>query len=106
MATLNITARRETAALRQASVRFAAPLSGPALEIDLAEVVRRGQDRHELRADTDAVLVGQVLAAGYFATVLRWIGEDPAPFALDQRLAELAGLILGGLLPPATSSGS
>jgi AcrR family transcriptional regulator len=100
MAKLNITTRPETAALMQASVRFAAPLRGPALEVDLAEVVRRGQDRRELRDDTDPALVGQVLAAGYFATVLRWISEDPAPFALDQRLDELAGLILVGLLPP------
>jgi len=101
MAELNTTARRETVALMDAALRFASPLRGPALEIELTEVIRRGQDRGEFRSDTDAVLAGQVLAAGYFATVLRWIGEDPAPFDLTRRLDELAALIFAGLLPRA-----
>ena len=99
MAKLNITARRETVALMDAALRFASPLRGPALEVDLTEVVRHGQERGELRDDADPVLAGQVLAAGYFAMVLRWIGEEPAPFDLAGRLEELAGLILTGLLP-------
>jgi AcrR family transcriptional regulator len=96
MAKLNVTGRRETVALMDAALRFASPLRGPALEVELTEVVRRGQARGELRDDADAVL-----AAGYFTTVLRWTGEDPAPFNLTERLDELAGLIFAGLVPRA-----
>lgn len=99
MATLNVTARRETAALMDASMRFASPLRGPALDTELTEVVRRGQDRGELSGDADATLVAQTLAAGYFTTVLRWTNDEPAPFDLAQRLDDMVGLVLAGLLP-------
>ena len=99
MAKLNTTARPETVALMDAALRFASPLRGPALEVELTEVVRRGQERGEVRADADAILVGQFLAAGYFATVLRWTGAEPAPFDLTQRLDELTGLLFTGLFP-------
>src|SRR4051812_43033833 len=48
MAELTTGARRETAALMDASLRFGSPLRGPALEVELTDVIRRGQDRGEL----------------------------------------------------------
>jgi AcrR family transcriptional regulator len=101
MAELNTGARRETAALMDASLRFGSPLRGPALEVELTDVIRRGQDRGELCPDADPALAGQVLAAGYFATVLRWAGDEH-PFDLTRRLEDLANLVLGGLLPRGT----
>jgi len=97
MARLNVTARRETVALMDAAMRFGTPLRGPALEIELTDVVRRGQERGEFRDDVDPALAGQLLAAGYFAAVLRWTGEDPIPFDLTTRLDDLTELVLTGL---------
>ncbi len=98
MAKINVDSRRETAALMQAAMRFASPLRGPALDTELTELVRHGQDRGELRPDADPAVTGQLLAAGYFAAVLRWT-DEPAPFDLVQRLDDLAGIVLIGLSP-------
>jgi len=99
MAKINVESRRETAALMDAAMRFASPLRGPALDTELTEVVRHGQQRGELRPDADPAVTGQLLAAGYFAAVLRWIGDEPAPFDLTQRLDDLATIVLVGLSP-------
>jgi len=81
-----------------ASVRFGGLLRNPALDVGLSAVVRRGQEEGELRPETDAAQVGALLAAGYFATVLRWISADPAPFELAAALEEMLDIVLRGLV--------
>jgi len=98
MALLNTGSRHESVVLMDASVRFGGLLRNPALDVDLSAVVRRGQEQGELRPETDAAQVGALLAAGYFATVLRWISADPAPFELAAALEEMLDIVLRGLV--------
>jgi AcrR family transcriptional regulator len=99
MARVNTDDRCEAVALMDASLRFGQPLRGPALEVELAEVIRRGQDSGQLRRGVDPAVAGQLMAAGYFSAVLRWTATEPAPFDLTERLEALVDLLLSGLLP-------
>ncbi len=98
MALLNTGSRHESVVLMDASVRFGGLLRSPALDVDLSAVVRRGQEQGELRPEPDAAQVGALLAAGYFATVLRWISADPEPFELAAALEEMLDIVLRGLV--------
>ncbi|MDQ1045289.1 TetR/AcrR family transcriptional regulator [Streptomyces sp. V4I2] len=98
MADLNIASRAETAVLMDASARYGRLLQDPSLETELARIVEQGQQAREIRADVDCDQAGQLLAACYFTTVLRWIREEPAPFDLHQRLVRALDIILLGLL--------
>lgn len=62
-------------------------------------IVAEGQSGGELRADSAPSAVGMFLAAGYFASVLRWIAEEPEPFSLREHIDELLTLTAAGLLP-------
>ncbi|GEC09983.1 TetR family transcriptional regulator [Streptomyces spinoverrucosus] len=98
MADLNVASRAETTVLMDASARYGRLLQDPSLEIELARIVEQGRHRGEVRAGVDCDQAGQLLAACYFSTILRWIREDPAPFDLHQRLAGTLDIILLGLL--------
>jgi hypothetical protein len=98
MALLNTGSRHESVVLMDASARFGGLLRSPALDVDLTTVVRRGQEQGELRPEPDAAQVGALLAAGYFATVLRWISADPAPFELLAALEEMLDIVMRGLM--------
>ena len=98
MADLNVVSRAETTVLMDASARYGRLLQDPSLETELARIVEHGQRRGEVRADVDCEQAGQLLAACYFTTILRWIRTEPAPFDLQQRLAGALGIILRGLL--------
>ncbi|MGW3652233.1 TetR/AcrR family transcriptional regulator [Streptomyces sp. NPDC000878] len=98
MADLNVVSRAETTVLMDASARYGRLLQDPSLETELARIVEQGQRRGEVRADVDCEQAGQLLAACYFTTILRWIRTEPAPFDLQQRLAGALGIILRGLL--------
>lgn len=101
MAAINTDFRRESLALMDPSVRMGQALRSPTLDVDLADVVRGGQQTGEFRQDADAEQVGTVLAATYFSTVLKWTATDPAPFDLDLRLKQTLDLLLRGLRQPA-----
>jgi hypothetical protein len=81
-----------------ASARYGRLLQDQSLEIELARIAEQGQQAREIRADVDCDQAGQLLAACYFTTVLRWIREEPAPFDLHQRLVRALDIILLGLL--------
>lgn len=98
LARLNVESRPETAALMDAAMRHGDPLRGPALETDLTKTVEHGQQIGELERHVDAAVAGRLLAAGYFATVLRWVRDDPAPFDLAEQLDDMASLVLHGLV--------
>ena len=97
MAVLNVASRPETTALIEPSIRAGQALRSPTLDVDLADVVRRGQAAGEFRADADADQVGLILGAAYFSTLLRWATADPAPFDLGARLEHTLDLVLRGL---------
>jgi AcrR family transcriptional regulator len=105
MADLNVASRAETAVLMDASARYGRLLQDPSLEIELARIAEQGQQAREIRADVDCDQVGQLLAACYFTTILRWIREEPAPFDLHERLAGALDIILLGLLADETHAG-
>lgn len=96
-ALLNERARDETRALMEPALRFGDALRSRTLDVDLSRAIKRGQSSGEFRGDVDADHVGQLLAAGYFTTVLRWAAQDPEPFPLNERLLESLDLILRGL---------
>ncbi|MDQ0954753.1 AcrR family transcriptional regulator [Streptomyces phaeochromogenes] len=98
MADLNVASRAETTVLMDASARYGSLLQDPSLEIELARIVEQGQQRREIRADVGCDQAGQLLAACYFTTILRWIREEPAPFDLHERLTGALDIILPGLL--------
>ncbi|WP_229864921.1 hypothetical protein [Streptomyces spinoverrucosus] len=77
----------------------------PSLEIELARIVEQGRQRGEIRAGVDRDQAGQLLAACYFSTILRWIREEPAPFDLHERLAGALDIILLGLLADEAHTG-
>jgi hypothetical protein len=97
MALVNTRSRQESVVLMDASVRFGGLLRDPALGVELAAVVRRGQESGELRAELDAEQVGALLEAGYFAAVLRWISVEPAPFELAGALQHTLDIVLRGI---------
>lgn len=94
----NVASRAETAVLMDAFARYGRLLQDPSLEIELARIVEQGRRRGEVREDVDCEQAGQLLAACYFTTILRWVREEPAPFDLHQRLDGALGIILLGLL--------
>ncbi|MFI1035515.1 TetR/AcrR family transcriptional regulator [Streptomyces sp. NPDC020951] len=98
MADLNVASRAETTILMDSSARYGRLLQDPSLEIELARIVEQGQRRREVREDVDCEQAGQLLAACYFTTILRWIRTEPAPFDLHQRLVGALDIILLGLL--------
>ena len=91
-------ARQETVALGTAATTALPIASDPELGHDLAKLFERGQRRGEIRPDIRPLLTGLLLAAGYFQTLERWVGQDPEPFDLHDELAELVGLVLRGAL--------
>ena len=97
MAALNVASRPETMALIEPSIRAGQALRSPTLDVDLADLVRRGQTAGEFRADVDADQVGLILGAAYFSTLLRWATADPPPFDLGARLNQTLDLVLHGL---------
>lgn len=98
MGDLNVASRAETTVLMDASARYGNLLHDPSLETELARIVEQGRQRGEIRAGVDCDQAGQLLAACYFSTILRWIREEPAPFDLHQRIAAALDIILLGLL--------
>lgn len=102
MATINVTARRESVVLMDAAARYGGVLREPSLDVELARLIEHGKQTGEIRPDIDAAQAGAILAAGYFTTVLRWISIDPPPFSLPEELSGMLGIVLRGLLaaPP------
>ncbi|SOD65296.1 transcriptional regulator, TetR family [Streptomyces sp. 1222.2] len=105
MADLNVASRAETTVLMDASARYGSLLQDRSLENELARIVEQGRQRGEIRAGVDRDQAGQLLAACYFSTILRWIREEPAPFDLHERIAGALDIILLGLLADETHAG-
>ncbi|MFC8672161.1 TetR/AcrR family transcriptional regulator [Streptomyces griseorubiginosus] len=98
LATLNIDSRAETVVLMEASARFGQLLRDPSPERELARIVEDGVRRGEVRRGVDPAEAGSLIAAGYFAGVLRWTAADPEPFDLRERLDRMLDMILLGVL--------
>ncbi|MGW2518898.1 TetR/AcrR family transcriptional regulator [Streptomyces sp. NPDC001617] len=97
LADLNEESRAETTVLMDASAHFGRLLQDPSLGAELGSIVESGQRAGEIRPDADTSQTGSLLAAGYFVTITHWIGTDPAPFDLAQRLDGMLGLVLTGV---------
>ncbi|WP_327699156.1 TetR/AcrR family transcriptional regulator [Streptomyces sp. NBC_00459] len=98
LATLNIDSRAETAVLMEASARFGQLLRDPTPELALAGIIADGVSRDEVRPGVDPAEAGSLIAAGYFASVIRWAGAEPEPFDLRERLDGMLDIVLGGIL--------
>ena len=95
MAQLNIEHRVETKELMPAALAFS--LNSPPLARAFADYIRRAQKRGEIRAGADPDQAGEMLAATYFATIIRWVDHDPAAFDLTEALTNSAQLLMHGI---------
>lgn len=98
MAQLNVEHRAETKELMPAALAFS--LNNPPLASALANYIRRAQKRGEIRAGADPDQAGEMLAATYFATIIRWTDDDPPRFDLTQALINSTRLLLHGIEIP------
>ncbi|MET8079377.1 TetR/AcrR family transcriptional regulator [Streptomyces sp. NPDC005303] len=98
MAELNIALRAETAVLMEASARFGRLLQDPSLETELTRIIDDGVRHDEVRPEVDPHHAGALLAAGYFSGIIRWIGAEPEPFDLPERLDRTLDIVLSGIL--------
>jgi AcrR family transcriptional regulator len=98
LAQLHMSDRAEAVALVGVSVHLTNVLGRQELERELADYVRQVSRRGQVRADVDAGQVGLMLAAGYFATLTRWISVEPEPFDLRDQLMKMVDLMLRGCL--------
>jgi len=99
LANVNTSARAETVALMTAAVHSTNVLGHPALADEFAGFLSRAQAEGQLPPSADPQLGGLLLATGYFAVLAAWIGVEPAPFDLRERLLDMLGMILDGLNP-------
>jgi AcrR family transcriptional regulator len=101
MAQLNLDHRAQTKELMPAALAFS--LSKSPMASTFAEYTVRAQGRGEIRREVDPEQVGAMLAATYFATIIRWVDHDPPTFDLTQTLIDSAELLLHGIEAPATT---
>jgi len=101
LAKISENSREETVALMGAAVHSTNLMYRPALAVELARYVTRGQQRGEVRASISAYQAGLLLATGYFAVLTQWIGEEP-PFDLGGELLSTLDIALGGIVTTPT----
>jgi AcrR family transcriptional regulator len=99
LAEISVRTRAETVALMGAAVHTTNVLGNPALADELGSILERARDDGHLASGADPRLGGLLLATGYFATLSAWIVEEPAPFALRDRLVNVVDIVLDGLMP-------
>ena len=95
MAQLNVEHRAETKELMPPALAFS--LNNPPLASALANYIRRAQKRGEIWGGVDPDQAGEMLAATYFATLIRWADHDPPPFDLAEALTNSARLLMHGI---------
>jgi AcrR family transcriptional regulator len=95
MSQLNVDHRAETKELMPASIAFS--LSNSPLASAFASYIRLAQERDEIRRDVDPEQAGEMLAASYFATLIRWADHDPPTFDLTEALTSSARLLMQGI---------
>jgi len=98
VAQVNIDYRAETKELMPPSLAFA--LSSSPLASEFANFIHRAQNRGEVRAGVDPDQAGEMLAATYFATIIRWTDHDPPAFDLTEALTNSAALLMRGIEIP------
>ena len=98
MGQLNLDHRAETKELMPVALAYS--LSKSPMAGTFADYIRRGQERAEIRAGVDAEQAGEMLAATYFATLIRWADRDPPTFDLTEALINSARLLMHGIRAP------
>ncbi len=76
--------------------------AGPQLssvERQLAELIREGQDRGDVRSDREAALLAEIVLSVIHGTITRWINDSDYP--LRRRMRETAAFIGEALQPVA-----
>jgi AcrR family transcriptional regulator len=98
MAQLNVEHRAETKELMPPALSFS--LNNPPLATAFANYIRRAQGNGEIRLGIDPDQAGEMLAATYFATIVRWADDEPPGFDLTEALTNSARLLLHGIEIP------
>lgn len=101
LAGINVDGRAEAAVLMPLTFHYVetGPTTVGPLGDELAAYVRRAADRGEIRPGVSPARVGALVASGYFATVLQWLGAQPPPFDLRQELRQMLDIVLHGIAP-------
>jgi len=106
LARVNIETRAEAVALMAVALGHThvsgspSSLTVPPLASEFANYVARGIVQGEFGSEVHSSRVGILLAHGYFASVIHWTEEEPAPFDLRDELHGLLDIVLRGILTP------
>lgn len=98
MAQLNVEHRAETKELMPPALTFS--LNNPPLATAIANYIRGAQKSGEIRPGVDPDQAGEMLAATYFATIVRWADDESPGFDLTEALTNSARLLLHGIEIP------
>lgn len=88
--------RDETVALIGSAIRSTDTDGNLFLAGEIADLVRAGQQKGEVRDDIVPERVGLIVAASYLAILERWI-LDPPPFHLESELLAMVDVVLDGI---------
>ena len=106
LARVNIETRAEAVALMAVALGHthvsgsSSSLTVPPLASEFANYVAQGIVQGEFGSEVHSSRVGILLAHGYFASVIHWTEEEPAPFDLRDELHGLLDIVLRGILTP------
>jgi AcrR family transcriptional regulator len=98
MGQLNADHRSETKELMPVALAYS--LSKSPMAGTFADYIRRGQELAQIRGEVDAEQAGEMLAATYFATIIRWVDRDPPTFDLTEALINSVRLLMQGIQMP------
>jgi AcrR family transcriptional regulator len=95
----NAASRRETVALMDAAVHSTNVLTRSDLSEEVSRFVAHARKNGEVNARADPNLIGMLAVSAYLTVLIEWISDDPAPFALSEKVATTIDLLLDGVLP-------
>jgi AcrR family transcriptional regulator len=104
LARVNIDTRAEAVALMAVALGqthvsgSSSSLTVPPLASEFANYVAQGIVQGEFGSEVRSSRVGILLAHGYFASVIHWTEEEPAPFDLHDELRGLLDIVIRGIL--------
>jgi AcrR family transcriptional regulator len=95
----NAASRRETVALMNAAVHSTNVLTRSDLSEEVSQFAAHARKNGDVDAKADPNLIGMLAVSAYLTVLIEWISDDPAPFALSEKVATTIDLLLDGVLP-------
>lgn len=86
-------------AAANAAVHSTNVLARSDLSQDVSRLAAHARKNGELDASADPDLIGMLAVSAYLTVLIEWISDDPAPFALSEKVADTIDLLLDGVAP-------